>query len=556
MNPPTSPRTRLAELTGALALATDAGAALAPETSLRTCAIALGIARALGAPDAESHDVFYASLLRHVGCTSVAHEESRVAGDEFELSRAMRPLDRWTPAATIPALVRGVAVERSPLRRAIAVTRVVALAPSVAPVTFRGRCEVAVRMASRLALGPGVERALGEAFERWDGRGLPDGLAGDAISRPARIVAVAELAALFLAAGGVDAAREVVAARAGGQVDGAVAAVLLKHAAPILESARSPGLWTRVMDLEPEPRATLAHGELGAWAELAADYADLKSPFTLGHSREVARIAVEAARELGFDAESLEELRLAALLHDVGRVTVSNAVWDKPGPLDAGERDLIERHAFESERIVARVPALRAVARVASLAHERLDGSGYHRGLGEAALVPAARLLAAADVAQALSQARAHRPALPRADAAAVLREGVRRGTLCPRAVDAIASAAGLAPAPASAPATAPASAPAPAPASATAPATARAAPTPVTAATVARTALPCGLTEREVEVLRMVATGRTDKEIARALSISHRTVHHHNRHAFAKIGVTTRAATALFMIEHGLLGG
>ena len=548
MDSPTSPRTRLAELTGALALATDAGAALAPETSLRTCAIALGIARALGAPEAESHDVFYAALLRHVGCTSVAHEEARVAGDELELSRAMRPLDRWTPASTIPALVRGVAVGRGPLRRAVAVTRVIALAPSVAPVTFRGRCEVAVRMASRLALGPGVERALGEAFERWDGRGLPDGLAGDAISRPARVVAAAELAALFLAAGGVDAAREVVAARAGGQIDAAVAAVLLKNAGPILESARAPGLWTRVMDMEPEPRATLAQAEIGAWAELAADYADLKSPFTLGHSREVARIAVDAGRELDLDAASLEELRLAALLHDVGRVTVSNAVWDKPGPLDAGERDLVDGHAFESERIVARVPALRAVARIASLAHERLDGGGYHRGLSDATLVPAARILAAADVAQALSQTRAHRPAFQRPEASALLRECVRRGTLCARAVDAVTSAAGL---PA---ATKPADAtPDGTPRARSNPAAAT--PTRVPSTATERPSLPCGLTGREVEVLRMVAAGRTDKEIARALSISHRTVHHHNRHAFAKIGVSTRAATALFMIEHGLMG-
>jgi HD-GYP domain-containing protein (c-di-GMP phosphodiesterase class II) len=511
---------RLAELTGALALATDAGAALAPETSLRTCAIAVGIARECGAGEAELRDVFYAALLRHVGCTSVAHEESRVAGDELELSRAMRPLDRWTPAATIPALVRGVAVGKGPIRRAVAVARVIAQAPIVAPVTFRGRCEVAVRMASRLGLGPGVERALSEAFERWDGRGLPDGLAGEAISRPARIVAAAELAAMFLAAGGVEAAREVVAARAGGQVDGALAAVLQRNAVPILEPAQTPALWTRVMRMEPEPHATLDRASIGAWAELVADYADLKSPFTLGHSRGVAQVAVAAGRALRLDAEALRELRLAALLHDVGRVTVSNAVWDKPGPLDPVERGLVEAHAFECERVVARVPSLGGVARLASLSHERLDGSGYHRGLAGTAVPIAARILAAADVAQALSQARAHRPAFGRAQAAAILRDCVRQGRLCGRSVDAVtAAAAGDRPVP-------------------------------------VRPSHPCGLSEREVEVLRLVAKGRTDKEIARALSISHRTVQHHNRHAFGKIGVSTRAASALFVIEHGLLDG
>ncbi len=513
----TPPPLRLAELTGALALATDAGAALAPETSLRTCAIAIGIARECGAGDGEVRDVFHAALLRHVGCTSVAHEESRVAGDELELSRALRPLDRWTPAATIPALVRGVAAGKGPVRRAVAVARVIAQAPTVAPVTFRGRCEVAVRMASRLGLGPGVERALDEAFERWDGRGLPHGLAGEAISRPARIVAAAELAALFLAAGGVGAAREVVAARAGGQIDGAIAAVLQKNAGPILEAAQGPALWTRVMGMEPAPHATLDHAAVVAWGELIADYTDLKSPFTLGHSRGVAQMAVAAGRALHLDAAAVEELRLAALVHDVGKVTVSNAVWDKPGPLDAGERGLVEGHAFESERVVARVPALRGVARLASLAHERLDGSGYHRGLDVATVPPAARILAAADVAQALSQPRAHRPAFGPAEVASTLHACVRAGVLCARAVDALTS-------------------------------------TGSDRSVAARPSLPCGLSERELEVLRLVARGRTDKEIARALSISHRTVQHHNRHAFAKIGVSTRAATALFMIEHRLL--
>ncbi len=510
---------RLAELTGALALATDSGAALAPETSLRTCAIAMGIARACGAGEPELRDVFYTALLRHVGCTSVALEEARPTGDELELSRALRPLDRWTPLATIPALMRGIAPAKGPLGRAKAVARVVTQAPFVAPRTFRGRCEVAVRMAARLRLGIGTQRALSEAFERWDGHGLPDGLRGDAISRPARIVATAELAALFLSAGGAAAAREVIAARAGGQVDAAFAAVLLEHGGPIFQTAQSAALWACVMDLEPAPHAMLSPQEVGAWAELVADFVDLKSPFTFGHSRGVAEMAVGAAQALQLDTPAVEELRLAALLHDLGKVTVSNAVWDKPGPLDVVERGQMEAHAFESERVFARVPALRGVARLASLAHERLDGSGYHRGLTTAAMPVAARILAAADTVQALSQPRAHRPAFNRQEATTLLDRLVREGKLCRRSVDALMATQGG-------------------------------------SAARARPLLPRGLSEREVEVLRLVAKGSTDKEIARALSISHRTVQHHNRHAFAKVGVSTRAAIALFMVEQGLLDG
>lgn len=510
---------RLAELTGALALATDAGAALAPETSLRTCAIAVGIARECGADDIELRDIFYAALLRHVGCTSVAHEEARTAGDELELSRAMRPLDRWTPFATIPALVRGIALGKGPLERAKAVARVVAQAPIVAPITFRGRCEVAVGMAGRLGLGVGTQRALNEAFERWDGHGLPAGLRGDAISRPARIIATAELAALFLSAGGVSAAREVVAARAGGQVDATIAAVLLEHAGKILPTAQSATLWSSVMALEPTPHTMLSHAEIGAWAELVADYVDLKTPFTLGHSRGVAQMAGAAALALQLDASAIAELRMAALLHDVGKVTVSNAVWEKPGPLDAVERGVVEGHAFESERVISRVPALRGVARLASLAHERLDGGGYHRGLTTPALPMAARILAAADTAQALSQPRPYRPAHNRQEVCAALSRFAREGKLCGRSVEALLATQGE-------------------------------------QVARARPSLPHGLSSREVEVLRLVAKGRTDKEIARALSISHRTVQHHNRHAFAKVGVSTRGAIAMFMVEQGLLDG
>lgn len=516
---PPHPPLRLAELTGALALATDAGAALAPETSLRTCVIATGLARATGLGDDAVRDVYYTALLRHAGCSSVAHEESGPTGDELELNRTMRPLDRWTPAATIPALVRGVALGQGPLQRAAAVARVIAQAPTLAPVTFRGRCEVAVRLAARLGVGPVVERALAEGFERWDGHGLPHGLAGEAISRTARIVIAAELAALFLPAGGAAAARDVVAARAGRQIDADTATALLQHAGPLFQAAQAPALWSRVMDLEPTPHARLDAAAVQACAELIADIADLKTPHTLGHSRGVAQLAVAAAQRLRLDVATQDELRLAALLHDLGKVTVSNAVWGKAGALDAGERALVESHAFETERALARVPALKGVARLAALAHERLDGSGYHRGLEAAGLAVAARVLAAADVAQALSQPRAHRPAFAPAEATAALQAQVRAGALCARAVDAVIAARDDRPVP-------------------------------------ARAAFPCGLSAREVEVLRLVAKGRTDKEIARELALSHRTVHHHNRHAFAKIGVSTRAATALFMVEHGLLDG
>jgi HD-GYP domain-containing protein (c-di-GMP phosphodiesterase class II)/predicted DNA-binding protein (UPF0251 family) len=255
-----------------------------------------------------------------------------------------------------------------------------------------------------------------------------------------------------------------------------------------------------------------------AAAELLADFADLKSTWTLGHSRGVAARAVRGAEVLGATDEERARLEVAALVHDIGRVAVSNALWDKPGRLGRGELEQVRTHAFHTDRIVASIGgAIGDVANLASIAHERLDASGYHRGLAASGLSKWSRLLAAADVAQALSEARPHRPAFSTEDANSTLRQLAKGGALCPRAVDAVLSSS--------------------------AGATKR-----------TRASFPGGLSEREVEVLRLVARGMTDKEVASKLGISHRTVHHHNKHAYDKIGVSTRAAAALFLVENDLL--
>ena len=210
---------RLAELTGAIARAADAGIGFPPETSLRLCLVAVALARAVGLSDEEARDVYHAALLRHAGCTASAHEETRIAGDEIELRRTIAMGDAGSPGDMLPRLVRGVARGQGFGKRVRVVTKLLARAPAALPAALRGRCEVAIRFAVRLGLGPRVERALDEAFERWDGKGLPRGRKGAEVSLAARIVSLAELAASYVAVGGVSAAREVVAARSGGHVD-------------------------------------------------------------------------------------------------------------------------------------------------------------------------------------------------------------------------------------------------------------------------------------------------------------------------------------------------
>jgi HD-GYP domain-containing protein (c-di-GMP phosphodiesterase class II) len=247
-----------------------------------------------------------------------------------------------------------------------------------------------------------------------------------------------------------------------------------------------------------------------------ADFADLKSPYTTGHSRGVAERSAAAALRAGLGEAAAAGLRRAGLLHDVGRLGVSNGIWDKPGVLSEPEMERVRMHPYLTQRTFSRSPRLAALAELAATHHERLDGSGYPRGLAGGALSPEARILAAADAYQAMSEPRPHRPARQPDDAARELREDVRKGRLDTDAVDAVLGAAGH--------------------------------------RVPRRREGPAGLTRREVEVLVLLARGLSNKAIAEQLVVSPKTVGHHIEHIYRKIGSSTRAAASLFAMQHGLL--
>jgi HD-GYP domain-containing protein (c-di-GMP phosphodiesterase class II) len=248
-----------------------------------------------------------------------------------------------------------------------------------------------------------------------------------------------------------------------------------------------------------------------------ADLVDVKAPHTAGHSRGVANLAAEAARLAGLPAPEVTVVRRAGLVHDLGRLGVSNAVWDKPGPLTDSEWERVRLHPYLTERMLANVEALAGARELAARHHERLDGSGYPRGLTAVALTPADRILAAADVYHALTESRPHRPARMPDEAAAEVRAEAKAGRLDGDAVNAVLRAAGH-----------------------------RA---PV------RRDWPAGLTAREVEVLGLLARGDSNKAIAKKLVVAPKTVSNHVEHIYAKIGVSTRAAAAIFAMQHGLVG-
>jgi HD-GYP domain-containing protein (c-di-GMP phosphodiesterase class II) len=334
---------------------------------------------------------------------------------------------------------------------------------------------------------------------------------GADIALPARILQVALRAEVHRRIEGVSGALSVLRTRRGGELDPDLVDRFLQDGPARLQAVSGPSVWEELLAAEPLPLQRLEPDRLVPIAEAFGRFADLKCPHTLGHSAKVAARADTAAAQLGLSDDERATLKIAAHLHDLGRLSVPNGIWDKPGPLGDLEWERVRGHASWTERILRRTPLLADVARLAAGDHERIDGSGYPRNAE--ALSPAARILAAADVAVALGEERPHRPAFSAEAAAALLTEEARAGRLGRDAVEALL-----------------------------APGTRR-----------VRT-LPAGLSEREAEVLVLVARGLSNKEIAGRLFLSDRTVGNHIAHIYDKTGVRTRAAAALYAVQQDLL--
>ncbi len=506
---------RVAELTVALSLATDLGTGQPMEHGLRTCWLSLAVARALGLDDEDRSCVYYVALLRFVGCTADASEIAALAGgDDVALNAAMAPALMAQPGEGLRHFVRHLADDQPVPRRVGLVARALT-DTGLEARSAAAHCEVAARLARRLGLDDAVCDSLAHAFERWDGRGHPAGLAGDEVPVAVRIVAAARDAELFARAGW-PAAVEVLSRRRGHGYDPAVVDALVDEGQGWLaELGDDP--CAQVLDAEPAPTRTIGADRLDAALSAIADFSDLKSPWFRGHSAGVAHLTAAAAEAAGLPPAEGATLGRAALVHDVGQVGIPSGVWDRPAALTTEQWERVRLHPYLSERVLGRCASTAPFAVLAGHHHERADSSGYHRGLGGDRLDIGVRLLAAADAYHAMTEARPHRPALRPADAAAQLRDEVDAGRFGRVEVDAVLAAAGH-------------------------------------AGTSARTEHPAGLTTREVEVLRLIARGHANKQVARELGITPKTVGHHVEHIYAKAGVTTRAGATLFAMENGLL--
>jgi HD-GYP domain-containing protein (c-di-GMP phosphodiesterase class II) len=506
---------RLAELLAAFSLVTDLGMGQPMEHVLRSWLIAgrLGERLDLGAEARAS--LYYVMMLAWVGCVADTTEVAAWFGDDI----AFRGDSYRVDFAGLPLMgfaLSHVGVGAPLLHRLRLGASLVLTGGRAVERGLMAHCLTTTQMAGRLGLPAEVCDPLRQVFARWDAKGVPDGVGGEQIARPVRLFHLADTVEVFHRAGGVDAAVEVARARRGRHFDPELVDLFCDTASEVLAGMDAVAESTALIEAEPGLHRILSEGELDLALEAMADFTDLRSPCRARHSRGVAHLATTAAGLYGLPAGEIVILRRAALVHDVGMHGVPASILDKPGPLTGAEAERMRLRSYWTERSLARPPALARIGAIASLASERMDGSGYHRGLSGAAIPVAGRILAAADACRAMSESRPHRPALSPQQAAAELRREVRSGHLAADAVDAVLTASGQ--------------------------------------PRAKRRAGPAGLTPREVEVLSLIAGGASTRQVARTLGITVKTAETHIERIYAKTGASTRSTATLFTMQHGLL--
>ena len=506
-------RVRAAEVVAALCLATDLSVGFPFEHGLYATQVAVRLGERLGIDPETASETYYACLLSYCGCTADAEVAAEVFGGDVDES--FLPVMFGSQREFLAAVMRALPDPGSAApARAVQVARRLPRAARYGKPHMVALCEVGEMLAHQLGLPGSVQDLFVTLTERWDGKGDLRRAKGEEIPLAMRIANVAQDAALHRLLGGVERAADVVRARGGAAFDPRVADCLADNAAELLAGDREASAWEEILAAEPHPRLMLEGVAIDRALTAMGAFADLVSPSFVGHSAGVADLAGAAAERCHLGASERAAIRGAALVHDLGRVSVSARVWNRPGPLSADEWERVRLHPYHTERVLSRSDFLAALAPIAGAHHERLDGSGYHRGASAAALTPAARLLAAADAYHAMTEPRPHRDALSPELAAKALTDEARQERLDGDAVAAVLEAAGQ---------------------------------------PVARVERPCGLTEREAEVIGLLARGLQTKQVARALGISAKTADRHIQNAYGKIGVSTRAAAAVFAMEHGL---
>lgn len=504
-----------AELLAALSVAIDLGLGQPAEHMLRAALIATRLADRLGLSVEQRDCTYYTTLIMWIGCHADSHEYARWFGDDIAVRHDSYLVD-WAGLPYLRFLASNVGRGQPLAHRLTVLATLFTNARGHISRLIHSHCASAALLADRIGLSPDVQAALAFTFERYDGGGLPSGAQGEAIPIHMRIAQVADVVEVHHRTYGIAGAVAMVSSRRGGQLDPQVADTFLHDADAILAGPPAGDAWAAALGEAPDRHHRLDDSSLDALLVALGDFVDLKCPFTLGHSRAVARLAGEAALAAGMDAGAVALARRAGHVHDLGRIGISNQIWSRPGPLSASEFERVRLHPYLTVRILNQVPGLRRLAEVAGNHHECLDGSGYPRGLAGPALGMPDRILAAAVCYQSGCEPRPYRAQLPADEVARRLRGRAQAGQLESAAVEAVLHAAGQ-----------PAQRP---------------------------NLRPDGLTPREIEVLCLVARGASNKEIAAALVISEKTARNHVERTYAKIGASNRIGASMYALQHGLV--
>jgi HD-GYP domain-containing protein (c-di-GMP phosphodiesterase class II) len=503
---------RTAEVIAAMCLATDLGMRFPFEHGLHATLTTMRLCESLDVDHDTAVSTYFASLLMYAGCTVDGSERANIFGGSMTEHHTHRQFgSRYeglvgvaralpSPDAGLPGRVWEVVTGLPGAYRFV-------------KGHFAALCEVAGMLAERLGMPSSISELFPMLTERWDGGSVLERASGTDIPLPLRIVHVGRDAAYQRLIGDDEYVVEVISARAGKAFDPDVVAGFLRNATGILGAPEHPeNAWFDVIAAEPRPWLTLDQPGIDRALGAIGLFSDMVSPYLTGHSGGVATLAGAAANQVGIDPQVVSR---AGMIHDVGRSAIPSDVWGRASSLTADEREQVRLHPYHTERVLDRVDILRDVAVVAGAHHERLDGSGYHRGLAASSLSAPARLLAVADAFHSKTEARPYRAALSPDEAASVIVEKARQGVFDPAMVEAVVSAAGQ------------------------------------VAPDIAR---PAGLTDREVEILGLIARGLQTKQVARQLDISPKTVDHHIQNTYRKIGVSSRAAATLYATENGLV--
>ena len=509
---------RIADLLSGLSAVTDLGMGQPVGSAARACLLARWLAEAAGFSDEDARDVYYTSLLQHIGCTAYSYESSRYFADEQSVKRATQVTNFNDPKDIFLGYLPSITKSAPAGARARTFRSALVSSRSITDGYMLAACEVGFNMARRLGLSSGVQEGLLHIFESWNGKGRPRKLEGEAISQAARVAHVAHYASLFDRLQGPDAALAAVDRRSGGYLDPKLVEIFRGCGPELLAELASTDVLERLCHDEPTPHLVAPEWRIDELLHAFGDVVDLKAPYFHGHATAVSKLAEGAAERLGLPTDDVTLCRRAACVTDVGRAAIPNGIWEKPGALHTNDWSEVRLHPYHSEQVLSRSEVLRSVIPLAGAHHERLDGTGYFRGSAAAALPPPARILAAADAYAAMIEPRPHRAPLAPDRAADELRKGARGGLFDPDVVEGVLEVGGH-------------------------------------PKEKVRREWPMGLSDRQVEVLRLVADGNSNRAVAERLHISTRTAEHHVQDVYAKIGVSSRAAAAMFAMEHGLLG-